>query len=195
MNRLLWNLKTRYYKIFRSFYPFQRILNRENYNLLTLIDQVEREGKNVLDLGVGTGNVLTYLSKAKSIIGLDFTYSMLREARKEFPNVVFIQADVLSIPIKSNSMDILTAVGLIEYIKDITPFLDETNRVLKNEGCLVLTFSPDNILSCMRILLGQKIYSRTSDRLREAVKLYNFQIIDYQQSMMQRQILLQKSNE
>ncbi|MBC8183072.1 class I SAM-dependent methyltransferase [candidate division KSB1 bacterium] len=195
MNKLLWNLKTRYYKLFRSFYPFQRILNKENSNLVTLINQVELKGKSVLDLGVGTGNVLEYLNGAKSIIGLDFTYSMLLEARESYPNLPFIQADALSIPVKTKSMDMITAVGLIEYIKDIIPFFEETCRILKNGGCLVLTFSPANFWTRMRLLLGHPIYVRTSDQLKGVIQQYNFQIIDYQQSMMQHQVLLQKSVE
>ena len=192
MNKLIWNLKTRYYKLFRSSFPFKIILNRENSNLAALLKQVETENKIMLDLGVGTGNVLKFLNGARHIVGVDLTFSMLGEAHKNFPNVELIQADILSIPVKTKTFDMITAVGLIEYFRDTISFIDELCRILKNEGYLVLTFSPKNIWTRMRFLLGVPVYSMSFDQLKEVVKISNLRIIDYQQSMMQRQVLLKK---
>jgi ubiquinone/menaquinone biosynthesis C-methylase UbiE len=192
MNRLLWNLKTRYYKLFRSLFPFKLILNKENNNLVALIKQVEIKNKIVLDLGVGTGNALNFLKGEKDIFGIDLTFFMLKEAQKKFPKAKLIQANVLSIPLKTKSIDIVTAVGLIEYIQDTIPFIEELYRILKNEGYLILTFSPKNFWTRMRLLLGHPIYAMSFDQIKENAIRHNFWIIDYQQSMMQQQVLLQK---
>jgi len=195
MNKFFWNLKARYFKLFRSHFPFENILNQENSNLVALINTVETEEKIILDLGVGTGNVLQFFNSGKRVLGIDVTYSMLLEAREKFPKVKFVQADVLYIPLKSNSIDIITSVGLIEYVKETILFFEESCRILKKGGYLILTFSPSNFWTGMRLLLGHPIYTRTLDQLKGIVKLCNFQIIDYQQSIMQHQVLLQKSIE
>ncbi len=195
MNKLFWNLKTRFYKLFRSAFPFGTILNKENVNLISLLNQAEIGGKTVLDLGVGTGNVIPFLSGAKHVFGIDFTNSMLHEVRANFPFVEIVQADALFLPIKTKSVDIITAVGLIEYIKDAIPFFEESCRILKNNGYLVLTFSPANIWTQIRLLLGNPIYARKLDQITGVANLCNFLVKGYQQSMMQHQVLLQKAVE
>ena len=195
MNKLFWNLKSRFYKLFRSAFPFGTILNKENGNLISLLNQAEMREKTVLDLGVGTGNVIQFLNGAKHVFGIDFTNSMLHEVRANFPFVEIIQADALFLPIKTKSIDLITAVGLIEYVKDAIPFFEESCRILKNDGYLVLTFSPANIWTRIRLLSGHPIYARKLDQITGVANLCNFQIKDYQQSMMQHQVLMQKAVE
>jgi ubiquinone/menaquinone biosynthesis C-methylase UbiE len=192
MNRTFWNLKTGYYKLLRSIFPFKIILNKENNNLVALIKQVETENKIMLDLGVGTGNVLNFLKGEKHLFGLDLTFSMLKEAQKNFPKARLIQANVLFIPLKTKSIDMITVVGLVEYIQDTIPVIEELYRILKNESYLILTFSPKKFWTRMRLLLGHPVYPMYLDQVQKIVKRYQFQIIDNQQSLMQQQVLLQK---
>ena len=193
MNKLLWDLKTRFYKLFRSAFPFGTILNKENGNLISLLNQAGLREKTVVDLGVGTGNVIQFLSEAKHVFGIDFTNLMLHETKANFPFVEIVQADALFLPIKTKSVDIITAVGLIEYIEDEIPFFKESCRILKNNGYLILTFSPANIWTRLRLLLGHPIYARRLEQITGVAYLCNFQIKDYQQSLMQTQILMQKT--
>ena len=195
MNKLFWNLKTRFYKLFRSAFPFGTILNIENRNLVLLLNQAGIGKKTILDLGVGTGNVIPFLSGAKHVFGIDFTNSMLHEVRANFPFVEIVQADALFLPIKTKSVDIITSVGLIEYIKNAIPFFEESCRILKNDGYLVLTFSPANIWTRIRLLSGHSIYARRLEQITSVANLCNFEIKDYQQSMMQHQVLMQKAVE
>jgi len=192
MNKLFWNFKSWFFKSFRSGFPFGTILNKENENLILLLDQAKIEGKTVVDVGVGTGNVVRFLNKSKRVFGIDFTFSMLEKFHIKFPVVDIIQADALCIPLKSESVDVITAVGLIEYIKDAIPFFEESCRILKNNGYLVLTFSPANIWTWMRVLLGHPLYSRKLDQITGVANLCSFKTKDFRQSMMQHQVLMQK---
>ena len=192
MNKMLWNLKTKFFKLFRSSFPFGIILNKENRNLVSLLEKVEISGKTALDLGVGTGNVIQFLIEARNVFGIDFTNSMLQETRKNFPSVELILADASIVPMKSESFDLITSVGLIEYLNDAIPFFEESCRLLKDEGYLVLTFSPANIWTKLRSLTGHSVYSRKLKQIVSVANLNNFRIVDYQQSMMQQQILMQK---
>lgn len=53
------------------------------------------KGMTVLDLGVGTANLSAkFIDLGCRVTGIDFSSSMLREARKKFPKAFFMQADL-----------------------------------------------------------------------------------------------------
>jgi len=56
-------------------------------------------GSQVLDVATGTGALIVHFLelgvKEKNIVGVDLTDEMLNQARERFPNVQFINADIL----------------------------------------------------------------------------------------------------
>jgi len=193
MSKLFWRLKRRLFDLFRDNYPFRDILEKENENFRQLIEKADIKGKTVLDLGVGTGNVLFFLDSASKSYGLDFTESMLKQAKERFPEAGYVKAKAQSLPFKSNSLDVITAVGLVEYVKDIIPIVEESCRVLKKDGYFLLTFSPKNIWTRLRVLLGHPVYARKLGQLESVIKFCHFEVCECMESMMQNQVLLKKS--
>jgi len=188
----LWDVKSTLYRWFRNKFPFRQILNQENINLEALLDSVKLESKKIIDIGTGTGNVLQYLGNTGIIIGIDASFAMLRNVRYLFPHVHLMQADALSLPLKPSTADVVTAVGLVEYLKDVEPFFFHAALALKNNGYLVITFSPKGLCTSLRLLLGHSIFSNKLDEIVAIAQSHNLIKIHNCSSLMQGQVLFQK---
>ena len=193
MNDPIWSLKAKFYRTLRTNFPFNFILKKENKKLESILGLIGISNKKTVDLGTGTGNVLQYLVDSKLTIGIDFTFSMLQSMRQYYPETNLLQANAIALPIKHGSLELVTAVGLSEYLKNVEPLFKETCQVLKKNGFLLLTFSPCGIWSRLRLLLGHKIYLRTFADLDAIAKSEGFQIIKNSHSLMQAQVLFQKN--
>ncbi len=193
MNNLLWNLKAKLYHKVRSRFPLNLILKRENQNLELMLRSLDIHNKKVMDLGTGIGNAIRHFKNSNIMFAIDFSFSMLHVARQIYPYVHFVQANALTVPLKANSMDCITAVGLTEYLKNLEPLFKEIYRLLKSKGFLILTFSPYGIWTRLRLLFGLPIYPRTLDELISIARNERFQHIKNSHSLMQRQVLLQKA--
>ena len=104
------------------------------------------EGREILDLGCGTGRALQGLSSAKSYVGLDRSPAMLaRAASKIRASSHLVQADCLKLPLPSQSADIVIGSFLLGYV-DLMAFAAELTRVSKPGTELYLSeFHPDGL--------------------------------------------------
>jgi len=89
--------------------------------------------KNLLDVGCGMGNMVSYLRKlGVDAFGLEFSpYALSRVSPDIKP---FLKnGDILDIPYKENSFDVVSAVNVLEHIeKDkLIKAVNECNRVAK----------------------------------------------------------------
>lgn len=90
-----------------------------------------------LDVGCGFGHFLSLLPPPA--LGLDSDPRMLAEARKTFPNIAVVCGDATHLPVRDGQMDWVTAIEVIEHLRDVDAFLAEVRRVLKPRGKLFLT--------------------------------------------------------
>jgi len=92
----------------------------------------------VLELGCGTGkNTSWLLTKAKHIIGLDFSEQMLAVAREKITDhrVKFKRANLnTSWEIENESVDLITSSLTLEHIADLNHIFDQTHQKLKTKG-------------------------------------------------------------
>jgi arsenite methyltransferase len=110
-------------------------------NPTALIDL--HEGETVLDLGSG-GGIDVLLSARRvgpsgKVYGLDMTDEMLELARDNqkksgVENVEFLKGDIQSIPLPSNSVDVVISNCVINLAPDKSQVLAEAFRVLKPGG-------------------------------------------------------------
>lgn len=92
----------------------------------------------ILDIGCGTGMLLEDLEKMGHATGLDFSMVALEYCRNRgIKNLG--RADVRHIPIADNSVDVITALDLIEHIEDDHGLMEEFARVLKPGGIAIMT--------------------------------------------------------
>ncbi|HRF59481.1 MAG TPA: methyltransferase domain-containing protein [Fimbriimonadaceae bacterium] len=102
-----------------------------------LLGQTKKDLK-VLDIGCGTGAVLTQLSSQHEAIGLDFSQLALEFCGKRgLENLVLANAE--QIPMEDNTVDAVVALDIYEHIPNDVRAFEETFRVLRPGGHLVLS--------------------------------------------------------
>ena len=111
------------------------------------IEQRSSKDADILDLGCATGELVRSLLKSgfASAIGLDNAEEMIRVARASLqqevstadPERSFILDDVDNLKATS-SFDVVTALGLIEYVLDIDLFFDNLRDLLRPGGYAII---------------------------------------------------------
>ena len=92
-------------------------------------------GATVGEVGAGTGNFLSlFADVAGSLIGVDLTAGMLREAHKRFPSMFLLRADGARLPLRSRSIDLVTTAQTLHHVPDPLPILKEMRRVCADDG-------------------------------------------------------------
>lgn len=100
--------------------------------------------KRVLEVACGAGSALSYLSqRAASIIGLDYTWSVLRHAQKH-ARAPLVQGNAQHLPFAGEEFDVLLCFEAIYYLPNYRHFLNECHRLLAPRGKLLICQSnPD----------------------------------------------------
>ena len=102
------------------------------------------KGKHALDLASGPGVMIRGLrAKGYRVTCVDASPEMVALAKKEAggdPNVSCTIGDAYALPFAPDSFDVVTAMGLIEYLDDEERFLEELARVTVHGGTIIITF-------------------------------------------------------
>jgi SAM-dependent methyltransferase len=104
-----------------------------------LLSRLSRPGgKDILDIGCGTGTNLEGLKNFGSAFGIDQSNLALSFCQKRGLELL-AQAEAGAIPFKENCFDIITTLDLLEHLPDDEAALEEAFRVLKPGGILLVT--------------------------------------------------------
>lgn len=99
---------------------------------------ISGENLEILEIGCGTGKNTEFLqTKAKHLIGADFSAEMLEKAKSKITaeNVEFRQLDLReNWNFTENSFDLITCSLALEHIENIDFVFSEANRVLRPKG-------------------------------------------------------------
>lgn len=124
--------------------------NAEQYAQTTLqtaspeeIDQFAKllpDRAKVLDAGCGGGRDTDLLSKkGLKVIGLDLSSGLIKVGRKTFPELEFVEGNMLSLPFPDSDFDgVWSHASLLhlETAEEVTQALQEFNRVMKQTAVL-----------------------------------------------------------
>jgi SAM-dependent methyltransferase len=118
------------------------------------------EGDIIVEVGAGTGNFLVlFEERAASLIAVDLTEGMLREARRRFPHMTAVMADGARLPLVSGSVDLVSCAQMLHHVWEPLALLKEMRRVVKPHG---------------RVLVVDQV---ATERYEEAVMMNRLEII------------------
>jgi SAM-dependent methyltransferase len=105
-------------------------------------------GKDVIELGCGSGQGLGYLGGvARRVIGGDYSRLLLSIASSHYKGrIPLVQLDAQALPLKDQSIDVAILFEAIYYLKHPQQFADECERVLRPGG-IVLLCNPNKDLT------------------------------------------------
>ena len=98
-----------------------------------------KPGMRILDIAAGTGSSSRPLADAGAeVISLDFSKGMLDAGRKRHPDLTFVHGDALALTFKENEFDVTTISFGLRNTSDTSKALQESLRVLKSGGRMVV---------------------------------------------------------
>ena len=101
--------------------------------------------KDVLDVACGEGYGAAQLAQvARRVVAMELSKETARNAATNFtrPNLHFVQCDARSLAVADTSIDIITSFETIEHFAEQEKFVAEAARVLRPEGCFIVS-TPD----------------------------------------------------
>ncbi|MFI5307044.1 MAG: class I SAM-dependent methyltransferase [Polyangiales bacterium] len=130
-----------YYDDFSAGYETER-----GFGYHRMLDDLEMQvvapfaqGKRVLEIGCGTGLILTRLARvATHAVGIDVSPGMLRAARERGLRVALASATRLPFP--DESFDLVCSFKVLAHVPDVERALIEITRVTRPNGRMILEF-------------------------------------------------------
>ena len=96
----------------------------------------------IVDAGCGPGETSAQLLKWGNVIGIDISRKVLRMAQVGCPKASFVRGDLLNLPIRDESVDVVVFWDSLHHLADLGQAIEHSFRVLKPGGCL-FAFEPN----------------------------------------------------
>ena len=104
------------------------------------------DGTKLLDIGIGTGQLLRLLRKTGKdfqAYGTDISEKMCELCASQDPDVIIHHGDILEVELPyADYFDIITICGALEFVPDLNLLLSKANLLLSPGGYLVFTYEP-----------------------------------------------------
>lgn len=113
--------------------------------------------KEVLDIGVGWGDIVPILSRHKKTVnytGIDFSAEIIKNLQDRYPDQKFINNTVDTL---NDSYDYVLVLEVIEHIvpSKIFDFLKDVRKVLRDKGTLIVTVPLNEDLKSNTFVCGK----------------------------------------
>ena len=101
------------------------------------------DDKLILDIGCGPGIVASFFQQNATVIGLDFSISMLKSARSRIPQL--IQGNVFNLPFLNEVFEVATCLFVASDYSVKDGIFLEAYRILENNGLFLFSdYSPND---------------------------------------------------
>lgn len=133
-------------------------LNQDYYKKLALKLTTMIDGGAVLDAGCGEGYYTRHFSQnAKTVYATDISKHAVMHGAKVDKNALYFVSSVFNMPVKSESIDIVTSI--------FAPLaLEEFNRVLKVDGTFLAVVAGEKHLLELKEKIYDKAYKNDEDK-------------------------------
>ena len=167
---------TAWEKSARSYHNFWTRLT--NQTIEPLLATVQRgDTTRLLDVATGVGNVAQAgVRKGMRVIGVDFSTTMLTQARKQYPEIDFCEGDAAALPFTDNSFDaVVINFGLLHF-GNPEQALGEAYRVLRSGGWIGFTVwaTPDAAIGFQIMLQAIETHGDPNVQLPEGPPFFRF---------------------
>jgi ubiquinone/menaquinone biosynthesis C-methylase UbiE len=183
----LWAWKAPVYSLLRAVPLFHLVLRAEQKRLARLLQSTPPPALH-LDIGSGTGDSLPLFHASARLLCLDASPAMLRRLAQRFK----LAARAEHLPFAERTFDLVSAIGVLEYVQDETRFFNEAHRVLQPRGFFLFTSSPRVFANYLRTLSGERLYLRRADQVRAALSPQQWRVIAHERTFLQEQWLVQR---
>jgi len=102
------------------------------------------EARSILEVGCGTGAVLTGLTPSTNVHGLDIDRQALLQCKINVQKSELTQGDALSLPYPEGQFEIVFCHFLLLWLSDPVKALLEMKRVTKQRGHILALAEPDH---------------------------------------------------
>jgi SAM-dependent methyltransferase len=132
----------------------------------------------LLDCGCGTGANLPWLGEFGEAFGFDVTWRGLEFGRSS-GRARLAQASVTSIPVASESVDVVTSFDVLYCLPDEAErtAVQEMRRVLRPGGSLIVNVAALDMLHGDHSILGGEVRRYTTRRLRGLLERLGFTVV------------------
>ena len=122
-------------------------------------------GEYILEVGAGPGFLFPTLAERASIIDLDllnigdhdFQAARSMTSNEHIENkVTFMKGDILSLPFKDESFELIFCTGLLEHVP--VKAIEELYRVLEYDGYLIVAYPVETVLHWMARQVNHLFY-------------------------------------
>jgi len=94
----------------------------------------------LIDIGCGVGSNLGLLqSLGFKVIGVDSEIYSLLYAKKRFSTIPLVNGEILNLPVRSNSIDLIIATDILEHVSEDSLGIKEIYRALRQRGKVLFT--------------------------------------------------------
>lgn len=93
---------------------------------------------SVLEIGCGTGELITQINGINKT-GIDFSETMIDEAKRQFPTLEFVCMSAEEIKLEKK-YDIIILSNLVGYLLDIQHVFEELKKVCHEETKIIITY-------------------------------------------------------
>lgn len=89
--------------------------------------------------GEGYGAAMLHAAGASRVVALELDPAAAVHAATTYPGVGSARANLVALPLRTGSVDLVVSLQVVEHLWDLPAFLHECRRVLRPAGRLVLT--------------------------------------------------------
>jgi ubiquinone/menaquinone biosynthesis C-methylase UbiE len=117
-------------------------------------ENVPKAGTAHLDFGCYDGSFLASLSSKEidRLVGVDVSKNAIDKAHEKYPNIEIVHIDkTVPLCFEDGEFTSITILDVLEHIDQQSALLDELNRVLKEDGVLIVTVPGRHIFSFLDI--------------------------------------------
>jgi SAM-dependent methyltransferase len=132
----------------------------------------------LVDIGCGVGSNLSFLqSLGFMAFGMDSEIYSLSLAKRRLSEIPLINGDLLELPFKTNSVELIIATDILEHLQDDILGIKEIHRALKQAGKVILTVPAFQFLWGIQDNVGKHQRRYSKKQLRERMEMEGFKIL------------------